>query len=364
MIGQVVSHYRVIEQIGAGGMGVVYRAEDTRLGRLLVLKFLPAALSRDPMALERFEREAKAASSMNHPGICTVYDIGEFEGQQYIAMEYLDGQPLDRFIGRKPLPLSVMLDLGVQITDAIELAHSQGILHRDIKPANIFITRRGHAKVLDFGLAKLAGDRSNVAGLDATAQTVGAQLLTTVGMAVGTVAYMSPEQARGEDLDTRTDLFSLGVVLHEMATGRQAFSGPTAAVVFDAILNRTPPPIVSVNPEVPLELERIIDKAIEKDRMLRYQHAADLKSDLARLKRDRESGRVSIGGLSESRSGVRPAATDSGSTPEVVAAAPPSSEAVPAAASSAAAISAPVTLPAPQPVPAQTKAKKANAAIP
>ena len=181
MIGQVVSHYRVIEQIGAGGMGVVYRAEDTRLGRPLVLKFLPAALSRDPMALERFEREAKAASSMNHPGICTVYDIGEFEGQQYIAMEYLEGQPLDRFIGHKPLPLSVMLDLGVQITDAIELAHTQGILHRDIKPANIFITRRGHAKVLDFGLAKLAADGSGASALDATAQTVGAQLLTTVG---------------------------------------------------------------------------------------------------------------------------------------------------------------------------------------
>ena len=363
MIGQVVSHYRVLEQIGAGGMGVVYRAEDTRLGRPLVLKFLPAALSRDPMALERFEREAKAASSMNHPGICTVYDIGEFEGQQYIAMEYLEGQPLDRFIGRKPLPLSVMLDLGVQITDAIELAHSQGILHRDIKPANIFITRRGHAKVLDFGLAKLAADGSRAATLDATAQTVGAQLLTTVGMAVGTVAYMSPEQARGEDLDTRTDLFSLGVVLHEMATGRQAFSGPTAAVVFDAILNRTPPPIVSVNPEVPLELERIIDKAIEKERMLRYQHAADLRSDLARLKRDRESGRVSIGGLSESRSGVRPAADASGeSTPAVVAtpSAPASSEAVAAVASSAAAVPAPVVSPAPQPVPARATSKKSN----
>ena len=322
MIGQVISHYRVIDQIGAGGMGVVFRAEDTRLGRPLVLKFLPAALSRDPMALERFEREAKAASSMNHPGICTVYDTGEFEGQRYIAMEYLEGQPLDRFIGGKPLALSMMLDLSVQITDAIELAHTQGILHRDIKPANIFITKRGHAKVLDFGLAKLAAGGSGASALDATAQTLAAQILTTVGMAVGTVAYMSPEQARGEDLDTRSDLFSLGVVLHEMATGRQAFAGPTAAVVFDAILNRTPPPIVSVNPEVPLELERIIDKAIEKDRMLRYQHAADLKSDLARLKRDRESGRVSIGGLSESRSGVRPPAiAGNGSTPEVVAAA-------------------------------------------
>ena len=361
MIGQVISHYRVIDQIGAGGMGVVYRAEDTRLGRPLVLKFLPAALSRDPMALERFEREAKTASSMNHPGICTVYDIGEFEGQPYIAMEYLEGQPLDRFIGGKPLALSVMLDLAVQITDAIELAHTQGLLHRDIKPANIFITKRGHAKVLDFGLAKLAAGGSGASALDATAQTLAAQILTTVGMAVGTVAYMSPEQARGEDLDSRSDLFSLGVVLHEMATGRQAFAGPTAAVVFDAILNRTPPPIASVNPEVPLELERIIDKAIEKDRMLRYQHADDLKSDLARLKRDRESGRVSIGGLSESRSGARPAANaSSGSTPGVVAAAPTSSEAVPAAASSAAAISVPVTSPAQQPVLAQSKAKKSN----
>jgi outer membrane protein assembly factor BamD (BamD/ComL family)/predicted Ser/Thr protein kinase len=312
MIGQVISHYRVLEQIGAGGMGVVYKAEDTRLGRPLALKFLPVALSRDPMALERFEREARAASSMNHPGICTLYDIGEHEGQRFIAMEFLDGQPLERFIGGKPLPVSTVLELGVQMADAIELAHGQGILHRDIKPANIFITRRGHVKILDFGLAKLAAGSGIAAPLDATAATVAAQLLTTVGMAVGTVAYMSPEQARGEELDHRSDLFSLGLVLHEMATGRQAFSGPTAAVVFDAILNRSPAPIVAVNPDVPLELERIVDKAVEKDRQLRYQSAADLKSDLARLKRDRESGRVSIGGLSESRSGIRSAAAGSG----------------------------------------------------
>jgi serine/threonine protein kinase/TolA-binding protein len=357
MIGQLVSHYRVIEQIGAGGMGVVYRAEDTRLGRPLVLKFLPAAASRDPMALERFEREARSASSMNHPGICTVYDIGEFEGQRYIAMEYLEGQPLDRFIGGKPVAVPTLIDLAVQITDAIELAHTEGILHRDIKPANIFVTKRGHAKVLDFGLAKLAAGESKASALDATAQTLAAHVLTTAGVAVGTVAYMSPEQARGEELDTRSDLFSLGVVLHEMATGRQAFAGPTAAVVFDAILNRTPPPIVSVNPEVPFELERIIDKAIEKDRMLRYQHAADLKSDIARLKRDRESGRVSIGGLSESRSDVRPAADAvSGSVSEVVGAA---SAAVPALASSAAVSSATVaSLPA-EPA-TQSKAKKSN----
>ena len=357
MIGQLVSHYRVIEQIGAGGMGVVYRAEDTRLGRPLVLKFLPPAALRDPMALERFEREARTASSMNHPGICTVYDIGEFDGQRYIAMEYLEGQPLDRFIGGKPVAVPTLIDLAVQITDAIELAHTEGILHRDIKPANIFITKRGHAKVLDFGLAKLAAGDSEASALDATAQTLAAHVLTTAGVAVGTVAYMSPEQARGEELDTRSDLFSLGVVLHEMATGRQAFAGPTAAVVFDAILNRTPPPIVSVNPEVPFELERIIDKAIEKDRMLRYQHAADLKSDLARLKRDRESGRVSIGGLSESRSDVGPAANVvSGSVPEVVGAA---SAAVPALASSAAVMSA--TVPSPPAEPAtQSTAKKSN----
>jgi serine/threonine protein kinase/outer membrane protein assembly factor BamD (BamD/ComL family) len=358
MVGQLVSHYRVVEQIGAGGMGVVYRAEDTRLGRPLVLKFLPPAASRDPMALERFEREARTASSMNHPGICTVYDIGEFEGQRYIAMEYLEGQPLDRFIGGKPVPVPTLIDLAVQITDAIELAHTEGILHRDVKPANIFITKRGHAKVLDFGLAKLAAGDSEASALDATAQTLAAHVLTTAGVAVGSVAYLSPEQARGEELDPRSARFRLGVVLHEMATGRQAFAGPTAAVVFDAILNRTPPPIVSVNPEVPFELERIVDKAIEKDRMLRYQHAADLKSDLARLKRDRESGRVSIGGLSESRSGVQPAANAaSGSDSELVGTA---LAVVPALASSDAVNSATVVSAAAEPAATQSNAKKSN----
>ena len=238
MIGQVISHYRVIDQLGAGGMGVVYRAEDTRLGRPLALKFLPAALSRDPMALERFGREAKAASSMNHPGICTVYDIGEFEGQPYIAMETWKAS---RSIGSRRQAAGAVDDARPGRADhrRDSLAHTQGLLHRDIKPANIFITKRGHAKVLDFGLAKLAAGGSGPSALDATAQTLAAHILTTVGMAVGTVVYMSPEQARGEDLDTRSDLFSLGVVLHEMATGRQAFAGPTAAVVFDAILNRT-----------------------------------------------------------------------------------------------------------------------------
>jgi serine/threonine protein kinase/tetratricopeptide (TPR) repeat protein len=314
MIGRVISHYRVVEQIGAGGMGVVYKAEDTRLGRHLALKFLPAEASQDRIALERFQREARAASSFNHPAICTIYDIGEFEGRQFIAMELLDGQPLDQFIAGKPLPINRVIDLGVQIADALDAAHAQGIMHRDIKPANIFITTRGHAKVLDFGLAKLAPtSRDTFGGAGGAAPTVADVLLTTGGLAIGTVAYMSPEQARGEDLDQRSDLFSFGVVLHEMATGKQAFQGNTTAVVFDAILNRMPPPVASLNPEVPPELERIIDKAIEKDRTLRYQSAADMRSDLQRLKRDRDSGRgvVASGatnavGQAGRSSGVRP----------------------------------------------------------
>ena len=314
MIGRVISHYRVVEQIGAGGMGVVYKAEDTRLGRHLALKFLPAEASQDRIALERFQREARAASSFNHPAICTIYDIGEFEGRQFIAMELLDGQPLDQFIAGKPLPINRVIDLGVQIADALDAAHAQGIMHRDIKPANIFITTRGSAKVLDFGLAKLAPtSRDTFGGAGGAAPTVAESLLTTGGLAIGTVAYMSPEQARGEDLDQRSDLFSFGVVLHEMATGKQAFQGNTTAVVFDAILNRMPPPVASLNPEVPPELERIIDKAIEKDRTLRYQSAADMRSDLQRLKRDRDSGRgvmasgaTNAAGQAGTTSGVRP----------------------------------------------------------
>src|SRR5262245_58348992 len=322
MIGRVISHYRVVEQIGAGGMGVVYKAEDTRLGRQLALKFLPAEASQDRIALERFQREARAASSFNHPAICTIYDIGEFEGRQFIAMELLDGQPLDQFIAGKPLPIAKVIDLGVQIADALDAAHAQGIMHRDIKPANIFITTRGHAKVLDFGLAKLAPtSRDTFGGTGGSAPTVAESLLTTGGLAVGTVAYMSPEQARGEDLDQRSDLFSFGVVLHEMATGKQAFQGSTTAVVFDAILNRMPPPVSVLNPEVPPELERIIDKSLEKDRDLRYQTAADMKSDLQRLRRDRDSSRGVVVGSGAvptmSGAGYRAARASSAAVPAV-----------------------------------------------
>ena len=311
MIGETISHYRILEPLGSGGMGQVFRAEDTRLGRQVALKFLSADLTRDPASLERFQREARAASSLNHPGICTIYDVGEHGGRPYLVMEVLEGQTLRERIAGRPMAIDALLDIGAQIADALDAAHARGIIHRDIKPANIFISSRAQAKILDFGLAKQAATRrvgeAVGAGNSVTQPTTDNLFLTSPGSAIGTVAYMSPEQARGEDLDARTDLFSLGAVLYEMATGQAAFNGNTSAVVFDAILNRTPVSPSSINPNVPPKLEDLIGKALEKDRDYRYQTAAELRGDLKRLRRDTDSGRVASGSTT-SWTAARPAA--------------------------------------------------------